>query len=77
MYLHYNVLRKIENLDGCPKLDTLNIDHNFVTKIENLDVVPDLHTLSIAHNMLSAVGEFVNDSFIIMFLQIMYLHIDG
>lgn len=53
------MIRKIENLQGCPKLDTLNLDHNFVKTIENLDVVPDLHTLSIAHNMLNTVGEFL------------------
>lgn len=51
------MLRKIENLDGCPKLDTLNLDHNFVPKIENLEAVPALHTLSIAHNMLSSVSK--------------------
>lgn len=62
LYLHYNVVRKIENLEGCPLLDTLNLDHNFITVIENLDAVPDLHTLSIAHNMLTTVGKSFSDS---------------
>ena len=36
IYLHQNLISKIENLNHLQYLDTINLSNNYVTKIENL-----------------------------------------
>lgn len=46
--------KKIENLERCPKLDTLNVSHNYIKAVENCDssILPVLNTLNLSNNSL-------------------------
>lgn len=50
-------MQKIENLQHCPQLDTLNLSHNHVRFIENCNstILPQLNTLNLSHNSLSSI----------------------
>lgn len=50
--------QKIENLESCSKLDTLNLSHNSVKAVENCDssILPVLNTLNLSYNSLSSVS---------------------
>lgn len=50
----FRLKKKIENLENCTNLDTINVSHNYITTIENcaFDVLPVLNTLNISHNQL-------------------------
>lgn len=49
--------QKIENLEFCPRLDTLNVSHNYIKTIENCgsNIVPELSTLNLSHNSLKSI----------------------
>lgn len=49
--------QKIENLDHCTKLDTLNMSHNYIKTIENCHslILPALNTLNLSHNTLGPI----------------------
>lgn len=55
-------LQKIENLEHCPRLDTLNLSHNYIKTIENCgrDILPELNTLNLAHNCLKSADSLEN-----------------
>ena len=36
LYLHQNLIEKIENLEALQQLDTLNVSNNLIKKIDNL-----------------------------------------
>lgn len=56
--LCYFKFQKIENLECCKKLDTLNLSHNYIKTIENCDysVLPVLNTLNLSHNSLNSIA---------------------
>lgn len=51
--------KKIENLEHCPKLDTLNLSHNYIKAIEDCDssILPLLNTLNLSHNALGSMKD--------------------
>lgn len=53
-FRHVFMLQKIENLEHCVHLDSINLSHNFIKTIENLgsDILPKLNTLTITNNCL-------------------------
>jgi dynein assembly factor 1, axonemal len=53
-------LQKIENLEACKLLDTLNLSHNQINKIENCgeEFLPVLNTLNLSHNYLRSLEHF-------------------
>ncbi len=55
-------LQKIENLEHCIHLDSINLSHNFITTIENLgsDILPKLNTLTITNNCLRSEESIAN-----------------
>jgi len=42
LYLHNNVIRKIENLSENKKLEFINLSNNSINKIEGLEDLPKL-----------------------------------
>lgn len=50
LYIHENLIKKIENIDHLKKLVSLNLTDNFIEKIENLENNPELETLTIKRN---------------------------
>lgn len=56
------ILQKIENLEHCVLLDTLNLSHNHIKCIENCDSInlPNLNTLNLSYNILSSIDWLEN-----------------
>lgn len=56
------LLQKIENLEHCVHLDSINLSHNFIKTIENLgsDILPTLSTLTITNNCLRSEESIAN-----------------
>ena len=52
MYLHQNVISKIEGLSTFSYLVTLNLSHNHIKVIENLSGCSSLKNLDLSHNMI-------------------------
>ena len=57
LFLQHNRLEKIENLNACQKLTTLNMSHNFLTVLTGLANLPNLHTLIVSHNKFCGVKD--------------------
>lgn len=50
LFLHYNQIRRIENLEFLTGLTYLNLSHNHITKIENLKHLRRLQLLDLSSN---------------------------
>ncbi len=57
LYLHENMIEKIENLEGLDELHNLNLSDNAITKIENLSCLPKLSNLLIKRNKIGINGD--------------------
>jgi hypothetical protein len=57
LYLHENLIEKIEGLEQNPDLDTINLSSNYVKKIENLAHLTKLNTLLLAKNRLKELDD--------------------
>jgi dynein assembly factor 1 len=57
LFLHQNLIYKLENLGSLEKLCTLNVSNNYIQTIENIACLPELGSLQIAHNKLETMGD--------------------
>lgn len=48
--LHVFVSQSIQNLDGCRRLQVLNLNHNMIERMEGLTALRQLTDLHVAHN---------------------------
>ena len=55
-------MQKFENLESCPRLDTINCSNNYIHTIENIgsDVLPELNSLYLTHNKLRTAEDVAN-----------------
>jgi dynein assembly factor 1, axonemal len=53
LYLHQNLIDRIQNLAGLDQLQTLNLSANRITTVENLACLPRLQTLNLAKNAIA------------------------
>ena len=56
-YIHQNCIKRIENLEECTELATLQISNNWLNCIENLSGLTRLSTLNVAHNNLETADD--------------------
>lgn len=58
--LQSNRIIKIENLNGCPKLEELYISDNGLIKIEGLDSLVNLRVFDCANNQIDHIGNMTH-----------------
>lgn len=72
--------QKVENLDNCPRLDTLNLSHNFIFTIENCGshILGELNTLNLSHNKLHTADDIsvLSDCLTLSVLDLSHNRID-
>ena len=56
LYLHENLIKKIENLDKMTEIKNLNLSENFIEKIENLGSLTKLTNLQLKRNYIGKGG---------------------
>ena len=57
LYLHENIIERIEGLDQQLELDTLNLSKNYIKTIENLSHMKVLTNLNLANNHLTTAAD--------------------
>lgn len=56
LQIHFNAIRKIENLENNNNLVHLNLGHNFISKIENISHLQNLTKLQLNNNIIGQNG---------------------